>query len=383
MPKKIIIAPDKFKGSLTSLEFCKIVAEELSHELPSAEIIQLPLADGGDGTTDVLAYYLSAEKIEVKTYNPLFREINANYLYSSEKETAYIEMAAASGLHLLNKQAYNPLITSTFGTGELIKDAIERGAKNVLLGIGGSATNDAGLGMARALGYQFLDEKGNQLDGCGKDLLQLNEIRVEKVHNGLKNIDFTVACDVTAPLFGKAGAAYVYAPQKGATSKMVYELDTGLRHFNEIVKRTFRRDISQQKGVGAAGGLGAGAVIFLNATLTSGIEIIKHYAQFSSHLQNADWVISGEGRLDAQTFQGKVIKGVLDEITTQKVALFCGQNELSNTIQTTYSIDYLDEISAYTKSPDDAMNNAKDYLREITRKFVKNGLLLSPHDKLK
>ncbi|PVX51812.1 glycerate kinase [Balneicella halophila] len=368
---KIVIAPDKFKGSLKGIEFCKIVAEELHRGLPSAQIIQLPLADGGDGTASILAHYSDTQAIKIEAHNPLFLKVESSYYYSQAKNTAYIDMASVSGLSLLNKDEYNPMLTTTYGTGELIADAIERGAKHIVLGIGGSATNDAGIGVARALGYQFLDKDGNPLKGIGADLNKIQKISSKNVHPKLFSTKITVACDVTAPLFGKNGASYVYAPQKGADSAMVATLDEGLRHFNKIVKQHFNIDVSQMKGAGAAGGLGAGAMLFLNAKLKSGIAIVKREAKFSEQIKNADWIISGEGSMDAQTFQGKVIKGVLDEISTQKVALFCGQNQLTKQEVANYTkICYIDEILAYSQSQDDAIINAKKYLKEMTKRFL-------------
>lgn len=374
---KIVIAPDKLKGSLSSWEFCKTVGRILAEQLPDAEIISLPLADGGDGTVAILRYYLDAEKVVAEVHDPLFRKINAHYLYNKTKAIAYIEMATASGLNLLKKNEYNPLYTSSFGTGELIKHALGKGAKHIVLGIGGSATNDAGLGMARALGYTFLSKKGKPLQGTGQDLLQLHSIEHSHVCPQLSNAQFTVACDVKNPLFGKHGAAFVYAPQKGANHKTVRELDTGLQQFNEIALRTFHRDISQISGAGAAGGLGAGTLLFLNAQLQLGITVVKQFANFRHHIQGAEWIISGEGALDSQTLNGKVVQGVLDECAMQKVALFCGQIHLHKDELQRLPIGYSDAIENYATSHADAMQNASFYLEKITRTFTK--LLKSKH----
>lgn len=367
---KILIAPDKFKNSLSSICFCNIVSKILKKKLPHAEIIKLPLADGGDGTVAVLNHYLAAKTIETSVYDPLFRKIKASYLYNAVKQTAYIEMAVASGLHLLKKEERNPMHTTSFGTGELIKHALEQGANQIIVGIGGSATNDAGIGMAKALGYQFFDKSGYELRGVGSDLQKLHSISTSKVHPKISTATFTIAYDVANPLFGKEGAATIYAQQKGANSKTIRELDKGLRNFKHVMQYIFNQDVSTVNGAGAAGGLGAGAIIFLNAQLQSGIELLKDLAAFQHHSKNTDWIISGEGTLDTQTFKGKVIQGVINEITTQKLALFCGTTTLSKDVLRQLNIDYVDCITNYANSQEEAIQNAKLYLQKIALQFA-------------
>jgi len=366
---KIVIAPDKFKGSLSGIAFCEIVENTLKANLKDINTIKLPLADGGDGTVEVLKYYLDGELRETDVHDPLGRKISARYLYSESKKVAFIEMAEASGLKLLTKKEINPLHTSTYGTGEIILDAINQGAKDIILGIGGSATNDCGLGMARALGYLFYDSKDNELTGTGSDLKSLTQINNLNVHPKLKDIKFQVACDVDNPLYGPNGAAYVYAPQKGANAQMIYDLNKGLMNFNSMSKKQFKIDLQQIKGSGAAGGLGAGSVLFLNAELVSGIDLIMSISDFKKHISDADWIITGEGKLDSQTLSGKVISGILNSITNQKLAVFCGINELSTNDLEKYRIDYMNQMINYAKNLDDSIKNASKYLSHAITDF--------------
>ncbi|QIA08421.1 glycerate kinase [Draconibacterium halophilum] len=370
--KKIVIAPDKFKGSLTGIEFCNAVERGIKKHFKNVTIVKLPLADGGDGTVDALQFYIGGELISLEVNDPLMQPIHANYLYAEKEKLAFIEMAEASGIRLLKNEELNPLETSTFGTGELILDAIKRGAKHILLGIGGSSTNDAGMGMARALGFRFFDNENKELKGQGKDLNQLSTINTNLANSELKNIKFEVACDVDNPLFGPNGAAHIYAPQKGASTRMVEELDAGLRNFNDKVEKQFGKNLQNIAGAGAAGGLGAGCVLFLNAHLKSGTELIKSIADFHEQVKNADWIITGEGKLDAQTFSGKVIKGVLDSRTNQKLAVFCGVSELSEQQGKAHQIDFLAEIMQQAIDVDDSIKNAEKYLENAAAQFARH-----------
>ncbi|MPQ46187.1 glycerate kinase [Marinifilum sp. N1E240] len=368
---KIAIAPDKFKGSLSGLEFCEAVDKGLRKHAPNLEIVNLPLADGGDGTVEVLKYYLNGELITLPVCDPLMREVRASYLYSEEKKTAYIEMAEASGIRLLSDEECNPLYTSTYGTGQLIVDALDRGVKHIILGIGGSATNDAGIGMARALGYRFFDNDMQELKGVGKDLLDLDSIDTRLVNPKIKKVKFDIACDVDNPLYGANGAAFIYSSQKGASPETVEELDRGLVNFNDLIKKQFQKNLQKIPGAGAAGGLGAGCILFLNAKLNSGIELIKQEAQFNDKIKEVDWIITGEGKLDTQTFSGKVIRGVMDSITNQKLALFCGQVDLNEDELKQLKIDHLTQISSYAKDVNDSIQNSGKYLEKAAEEFAR------------
>ncbi|WP_319481000.1 glycerate kinase [uncultured Draconibacterium sp.] len=368
--KKIVIAPDKFKGSLTGIEFCDAVERGIKKYIENVLIVKLPLADGGDGTVDALKFYTGGKLISAEVHDPLLRLIRANYLYAEKEKLAFIEMAEASGIRLLKNEELNPLETSTFGTGELILDALKRGAKHILLGIGGSSTNDAGMGMASALGFRFFDTENNLLEGRGKDLNRLATIDTELVNKELRNIKFEVACDVDNPLYGPNGAAHIYAPQKGASQRVVEELDAGLSNFNEKVEIQFGKSLQNIAGAGAAGGLGAGCVLFLNAKLKSGTQLIKSIADFDREVKDADWIVTGEGKFDEQTFSGKVIKGVLDSRTNQKLAVFCGLSELSEQQIKAHKIDYLAEMIQQATNVEDSIKNAGKYLEEAAAQFA-------------
>jgi glycerate kinase len=373
--KKIVIAPDKFKGSLSGIEFCDAVERGIKKQIENVTIVKLPLADGGDGTVDALKFYTGGKLIAPAVHDPLLRPIQARYLYAENEKLAFIEMAEASGIRLLKNDELNPLETSTYGTGELILDAINRGAKHILLGIGGSATNDAGMGMACALGFRFFDAENNLLEGRGKDLNRLTTIDTSMVNTELRNIKFEVACDVDNPLFGPKGAAPVYAPQKGATKRVVEELDAGLGNFNEKVETQFGKNLQNIAGAGAAGGLGAGCVLFLNAELKSGTELIKSIANFDEQVKDADWIVTGEGKFDEQTFSGKVIKGVLDSRTNQQLAVFCGLSELTAEQIAAHKIDYLAEIIQQASGVEDSIKNAGKYLEEAAAQFAAKGIV--------
>jgi len=374
---KIIIAPDKFKGSLTGMEFCSAVEKGIRKHLKDIEIEKLPLADGGDGTVEVLKYYLDGEMIELEVKDPLHRKVNASYMYSAIKKTAFIEMSAASGIRLLKEEEANPMLTSTYGTGELIADALKRGVIHIILGIGGSATNDAGMGMARALGFRFFDAEKKELEGCGQDLIRLQYIDTANINPLIKEVSFELAYDVDNTLYGSNGAACIYAPQKGANPEMVINLDHGLSCFNAVVKEQFDMDLQHIKGAGAAGGLGAGCILFLNAQLNSGIELIKKIADFDNKIRTADWIITGEGKLDAQTFSGKVIRGVLDGRSGQKLALFCGVVDLTPDDLQSMNIDYVSTTSAYAKNLKDSIQNAHKYLQMAAEEFARSVLIKS------
>ncbi|HHW80122.1 MAG TPA: glycerate kinase [Bacteroidales bacterium] len=317
--KKIIIAPDSFKGSLTSAEVANAIELGIKRVAPNCEIVKVPIADGGDGTMDTLVSAFGGKKIKIKVHDPLMRPIEAEYGLVKNGETAVIEMATASGLTLLSKEEQNPSITTTFGTGEIIKDALQRGCRTFLIGIGGSATNDAGIGMLKALGFRFLDKKGEECDVVGNALQSIYSIDETRVSSKVYEAQFTIASDVDNPFSGTNGAAYVYAPQKGANNKMVEELDKGLESFRQLIIEKKGIDLNTISGAGAAGGLGGGFVAFLNAQLKPGIEMVLQTIDFENYLQNADFVVTGEGKLDIQTTMGKAASGILDAASKKNI----------------------------------------------------------------
>ena len=371
---KIVLAPDKFKGSLTGLEFCEATKMGLLEVFPDAEIVFLPMADGGDGTIEVVKYYLNGELVPVEVKNPLFNIITASYLYSPSQKIAFVEMAEASGLKLLNQSEFDCKSATTFGTGQLIKDAIEKGAKEIILGIGGSATNDCGIGMAMALGYRFQDKNGNQVVPIGKHLSEIVSIDDSKVHEKLSDVTFKIACDVTNPLYGENGAAHVYAKQKGADDLDIELLDIGLKDFSKVLDSKFNVKSQEIVGGGAAGGMGVATKVFLKGELISGITLMKELAQFEKKVEGTNWIITGEGKLDDQTLSGKTIHGIL-EIAKQnniKVAAFCGKLDLNETQLKSFGVSYTDAVLNYSESLEDAMNNSAKYVSQMAKRFAKS-----------
>ena len=370
---KFVIAPDKYKGSLTAFEFCNAVEEGIIKALGKVDIIKMPLADGGDGTIDVVKHYLKGDIIKVKVSDPLFRIIEAAYLFSSEIGISYIEMAEASGLKLLKEDERNCMLTTTLGTGELIGDALQKGTKEIILGIGGSATNDGGMGMASALGFRFLDKNNAVLEPRGENLIYIKTIDSSGVNPLLKNVRVKVACDVTNPLYGKNGAAYIYASQKGALNEDLEALDNGLRNYSKIVKTHFGIDTQQIEGAGAAGGMGAGSVVFLNAQLTSGIDLIKELADFDATIKGADWIITGEGKLDDQTLSGKTISGVIKSAKNQNipVAALCGSVNISVETQKELGLTYAISIVKGISDLEEAMASSYSNLVHAAYNFAR------------
>ena len=303
---KVLVAIDSFKGSLSSLEAGNAVKSGI--EKLGCEVLVKPIADGGEGSVEALADALKAKFMDVIVANPLGEKTPARYALKGE--LGILEMASASGLPLIEKSRRNPLKTSTYGFGEMIAHAIAHGARKFIIGIGGSATNDAGMGMLRALGFKFKDANGAELAGAGEDLIKLATIDCTSVLPHLKECEFLIACDVDNPLFGENGAAYIYAPQKGADAAMVKQLDAGLINFASVVSKHLGRELWNSPGAGAAGGLGFGFVSFLNATLKPGIDIITEEIGLDRDMKDAELVITGEGRLDFQSSMGKTPCGV-------------------------------------------------------------------------
>ena len=308
--KKIVLAIDSFKGCLTSAEAEAACAEGIRQVCPHCSIVSVPIADGGEGMLDALRG-LGGEEIQVRVQGPLEEEVDARYRLSPDERTAYIEMASASGLTLVPPEKQNPMLTSTYGTGQLMRHAIDYGCQRLVIGLGGSATNDGGMGMLRALGYRFFDCGGKALEGRGKDLDKVRRIDDRFVLPTLIDVQCTAACDVRNPFYGPQGAAYVFALQKGATPSMLETLDKGLKHWAELMADTTGCNIASLPGAGAAGGLGGALAAFLKAELRPGIDLLLEANRFTELIQNADCIITGEGKADRQTLMGKVPAGVL------------------------------------------------------------------------
>lgn len=307
---KIVIAPDSFKESLTALEVANAIEAGFRQIYPDAEYVKVPMADGGEGSVQSLVDATNGELIEVNVTAPLGNQVMGFLGISGDKQTAFIEMAAASGLHLVPPEARNPLKTTSYGTGELIKKALDLGVKKILLGIGGSATNDGGVGMLQALGMSFLDAQGQEIQWGGGALAQIETISTDELDPRLSQIVLEVACDVNNPLCGSMGASAVFGPQKGATPSMVVELDNGLAHFARKVEELLGIRILDKAGAGAAGGMGGGLLLLPNTQLKAGVQIIIEATKLADHVKGADLVITGEGRMDAQSIAGKTPVGV-------------------------------------------------------------------------
>lgn len=307
---KIVLAPDSYKGSLTALELCQAMADGVRRVLPDAEIVNVPMADGGEGTVKSLIDATGGRIISRTVTDPIGGKVDSFFGVLGDGKTAVIEMAAASGLPLIPQDKRDPRFTTTYGTGELILAAIEEGCNKILIGLGGSATNDGGAGMAQALGYRLLDKQGRDLPLGGLALKNLASIECSKRDPRLERVEVIAACDVINPLVGPEGASAVYGPQKGATPDMIVELDQALQNYARVIQKDFGVAIVDLPGAGAAGGLGAGLMVFTGAGLRRGIEIVIETVGLKAKLAGADLVITGEGRIDGQTINGKTPIGV-------------------------------------------------------------------------
>ena len=320
---KVVIAPDSYKGCLSALEVAKAMERGVLSVFPSAEVRKIPIADGGEGTVAALVTATNGQLRQTEVTDPLGNKIIAHWGVLGDGRTAVIEMAAASGLPLVPKEKRDPRVTTTYGTGELIEAALADGLAKIIIGIGGSATNDGGTGMARALGVRFLDAAGQEVAAGGGSLAEICQIDTTGLDPRLKNTEIVVACDVDNPLCGTRGASAVFGPQKGATPEMVQQLDAGLAKYASCARQATGRDVAEKAGAGAAGGLGAGLMFFTPAQLKPGVEIVLDAVGFSDIVRDADFVITGEGRTDFQTAFGKAPVGVAKVAKTHGAPVFC------------------------------------------------------------
>jgi len=368
MEQKILVAPDKFKGSLSAYEICLILKSEILSVLPDAQVESCLLADGGDGSLDVLATYLDLEKQVCETVDPIGRLINS--LYYTFNKTAYIELASASGLVLLDDSEKNPMLTSTYGTGLEILDAIDNGIENIYLFLGGSATNDGGMGIAKAIGYTFYDQFDEALKPIGASLNLIKKIVPPKRELKIKTLK--LCCDVANRPYGSNGAAYVYGSQKGASMEQIIELDAGLENLCNEVKNYSGIDLSELKGGGAAGGVATCLYGLLEAEIVSGFNMISQVSKLESKIANSDIIISGEGRLDGQSLNGKVISGVAEMCKKyrKRMLLVVGKNELSNEEIETLGVEKLFSVLEIAIDLQDAISNGDKYMKVIGLKIV-------------
>jgi glycerate kinase len=368
---KIVIAMDSFKGSLTAQEACRIVAEGFASVWPDLEIVARPMADGGEGTAQTMLAARGGKWIEEEVTGPLPRmRAEAGFAFFEDDKTALVEMAMASGMQLLSAEQLNPLKTTTYGTGELIKAAADYGAKKILLAVGGSATVDGGVGAATALGWRFLDGEGNQVGLGGGETERIRKIIRPKNFN-LPEV--RVLCDANNLLCGSEGAARVYAPQKGATPEMVEQLENGLSHLTKIINEQLGLDVSNIPGGGAAGGLAAGAAAFMNATPVPGIETVIEASGLREDIKDSDWVITGEGKFDAQSLYGKVASGIagLVKNTKVKMGVIAGSVELPDEQWRQAGIADVVGIRTKQMSLDYAINHCTELLRKGAKEFAR------------
>ena len=307
---KYVVAPDSFKESMTAKEVCDAMEKGIKEADSAAEVIKVPMADGGEGTVDSLVDATHGQRVIVEVTGPLGNKISASYGILGNGTTAVIEMAKASGLEIVEKKKRNPMITTTFGTGELIRDALDHNVKEIIIGLGGSSTNDGGSGMAQALGAKLLDQNNHQIPFGGGNLDKLDKIDISNLDSRLQDVKIILASDVTNPLIGKEGASRVFGLQKGATPEMVEKLENNLQHYAKIVKRDLNKDVASLSGAGAAGGLGAGLMAFTTCKIRQGVDIAIEVTKLEEKIRDADYVFTGEGGTDFQTKFGKTPYGV-------------------------------------------------------------------------
>ena len=332
---KYVLIPDSFKGTMSSEEVCSIMEKAIRQNDPGAEILSIPVADGGEGSVAAFLKAMGGEKVIVTVKGPYFQDMEAFYGVMEQGRTAVIEMAACAGLPLVEEHP-DPRETTTYGVGQLIEDAIRRGCRKIILGLGGSCTNDAGTGAAAALGIVFADSHGNSFIPTGGTLKEIARIDTSRLHPSLKEIELITMCDIDNPLFGEKGAAYVFAPQKGASPEIVKELDDGLRHLDQIFQQDLKRSLAEIKGAGAAGGMGCGMVAFFGSTLQMGIETVLDTVGFDELIKDADYVFSGEGRIDTQSIRGKVVIGIAKRTKKAKVPLIAFVGDIGDGIEEAY-----------------------------------------------
>lgn len=370
---KFVLAPDSFKESMTSKEACEAMEKAIRKVIPDAECIKIPMADGGEGTTEALVESTNGELFEVEVTGPLGNKIKANFGILGNKTTAVIEMASASGIQLVKREERNPLIATTYGSGELIKAALDKGIKHIVMGIGGSATNDGGAGMIQALGGKLKDKDGNEISFGGGSLDKVCSIDLKDLDSRLKDVKIEVACDVTNPFVGENGASAVFGPQKGATPEMVEILDNNLKHFAEVIKKDLGKDIADVEGAGAAGGLGGALLAFLNGELKRGIEIVIQHTRLAEKVKEVDYLFTGEGSIDNQTIFGKTPVGVAKVAKKENVKVFAFAGRVGNGVENLYpaGIDAIFGILPKVCNIDEALQEGKENLEKCVENVVR------------
>lgn len=378
---KLLFASDSFKGTLSSAKTIELLGQAAKEVFENVEFSGVAVADGGEGTTDSVIEAMNGEKIYLDVHDPLMNKVKAYYGKFSQNK-AVIEMAAASGLPLVPAELRNPLNTTTYGTGEMIKDALDRGFTDISIAIGGSATNDGGIGCAKALGVKFLDKDGNELEGFGRDLDKIVTIDASNIDSRIKDANITVMCDVTNPLCGENGATYTFGPQKGATKEILPILEKGMVNYRDIIKRDYNIDPDAIAGAGAAGGLGIALKVFVNGEMKSGIETVLDLIKFNDRLDGVDLVITGEGRTDWQSCFGKVMQGVGNRAKAKNIPAIGLSGSLGKDAEKIF--DYgIESIMTTVDAPmelEEALNRAEElYYKGAVRmfRFIKAGMSIS------
>lgn len=367
---KILLCPDKFKGSLTATQVCEVLSKGILEVYPYTEISFFPMADGGEGSLDVLKNDINLKIESIQTTDSLGRNVFAKIGISENK--AFIETAEANGLHLLQPEERNPMKTTTTGIGVLISKLMERGCTEIFLFLGGSSTNDGGAGMAAQLGFQFLDKNDKLIIPKGEDLIKIAKIKTTTDTEKLKKIRFTALTDVSHPMHGPSGAAHCFARQKGASPEEILELDKGLLHLDNLFQRDLNKRIAQTKGAGAAGALGAGCLAFLNAEIKSGLEFIIETTKLENEIINSDLIITGEGRIDDQSIKGKVVSGIADlcKKHDKKLILVCGESTMNSENLSKLYHSFLFSISEKGMSKEQAIREARERLIKIGKEIM-------------
>ena len=369
----IVLAPDSFKESMTAKEACVAMERGIKKVNSNIQCIHVPMADGGEGTMQSLVDATGGEVYSLEVVGPLGNKVKAEYGILGNGEIGVLEMASASGIHLVSLEERNPLITTTYGTGELIKACLDRGVKKLLIGIGGSATNDGGVGVIQALGGRLLDKEGNELGFGGGELEKLDRIDLTNFDRRLKDVVIEVACDVSNPLSGENGASYIFGPQKGASVEMIKILDNNLKHYAKVIKEQFGKDVLEIAGAGAAGGLGAGLMVFLNGNLKKGIEIVIEYSGLEKKVKNCDMVWTGEGSIDFQTQYGKTPLGVATVAKKYNKPVVALAGRVGDDIDILYEkgIDSIFGIMRGVTTIDEALKNGKENIERTSENIAR------------
>lgn len=369
---KIVIAPDSWKESLSALEVATAIEDGFRQIFPDAEVVKIPMADGGEGTVEAMVAATQGRIVTLSVTGPLGEPVEAFYGLSGDEKQAFIEMAAASGLESVPTARRDPRITTSWGTGELIRHALDAGVRHIIIGLGGSATNDGGAGMVQALGAGLLDAQGEQIAGGGEALSQLERIDTRRLDPRLAECRIEVACDVTNPLTGEEGATAVFGPQKGATPDMIRQLDEALTHYGKIIERDLDKSVLTLKGGGAAGGMGVALYAFCGAELRQGVEIVTEALSLDAAVRHADLVITGEGRIDSQTIHGKVPIGVARVAKRYDIPVIGIAGSLTKDVGVVYDhgLDAIFSVIPRICTLDEALENAADNLRMNARNIA-------------